>query len=97
MRLLSRRQFRQSVSGLLVLVGRRLIIFDSFEGLPEPAEYDRSHYAVHVGHTDRYRKGMFAASLDAVKQNPGVTAIQVCVISALVFLTERWATLKGMS
>jgi len=24
---------------------------------------------VYVGHTDQYRKGMFAASLDAVKQN----------------------------
>jgi O-methyltransferase len=58
-----------NLSLVSAMVGRRLIIFDSFEGLPEPAEYDRSHYAVHVGHTDEYRKGMFAASLDAVKQN----------------------------
>jgi O-methyltransferase len=51
------------------MVGRRLIICDSFEGLPEPSEYDRSHFAIHVGHTDRYRKGMFAAPLDTVKAN----------------------------
>jgi hypothetical protein len=51
------------------MVGRRLVIFDSFEGLPEPSEYDRSHSAIHVGHTDHYRKGMFAAPLDVVKEN----------------------------
>jgi hypothetical protein len=51
------------------LVGRRLIICDSFEGLPEPAEHDREHPAPHVGHTDRYEEGMFAAGLDVVKDN----------------------------
>ena len=51
------------------LVGRRLIICDSFEGLPEPADYDRSHHAIHVDHTDQYRKGMFAAPLETVKSN----------------------------
>ena len=58
-----------NLSLVCAIVGRRLIICDSFEGLPEPSEYDRSHLAVHVGHTDQYRKGMFAAPLDVVKQN----------------------------
>jgi len=51
------------------LVGRRLIICDSFEGLPEPADYDTAHEAVHIGHTDVYYKGRFAASLELVKEN----------------------------
>ena len=51
------------------LVGRRLVICDSFEGLPEPAEHDQAHEAPHVNHTDVYYKGRFAASLDLVKGN----------------------------
>lgn len=58
-----------NLSLVCALVGRRLVICDSFEGLPEPSDYDRSHTAIHVGHTDQYRKGMFAASLEAVKEN----------------------------
>jgi O-methyltransferase len=51
------------------LVDRRLVICDSFEGLPEPKEYDRAHYAVHTGHTDTYEKGRFSASLAEVQEN----------------------------
>ncbi|MDF1586066.1 TylF/MycF/NovP-related O-methyltransferase [Marinimicrococcus flavescens] len=51
------------------MVGRRLLICDSFEGLPEPEEHDREHLAVHVGHVDTYYKGRFAASLGLVKSN----------------------------
>ncbi|MCB5174377.1 TylF/MycF/NovP-related O-methyltransferase [Microvirga lenta] len=51
------------------LVGRRLIICDSFQGLPPPKDYDRAHHAVHTGHTDEYWEGRFAASLDLVKDN----------------------------
>jgi O-methyltransferase len=51
------------------LVGRRLIVCDSFQGLPAPAEYDRLHPAVHTGHVDEYYEGRFAASLDLVRDN----------------------------
>jgi hypothetical protein len=51
------------------LVGRRLILCDSFQGLPEPSEYDKEHYAIHTGHTDEYWAGRFAASIDLVKGN----------------------------
>jgi O-methyltransferase len=53
------------------LVGRRLVICDSFEGLPEPDDYDREHPAPHAGHTDVYYKGRFAAPLELVKENLG--------------------------
>jgi hypothetical protein len=58
-----------NLSLVCAMVRRRLVVCDSFEGLPEPSERDRSHFAVHVGHTDEYRKGMFAAPLDVVKEN----------------------------
>jgi O-methyltransferase len=51
------------------LVGRRLIVCDSFEGLPQPGEYDREHVAVAVGHVDTYYKGRFAAPRDALESN----------------------------
>ncbi len=52
-------------------VGRRLVICDSFAGLPEPSEYDRRHFSVVDQHTDIYEKGRFAASLEDVKSNIG--------------------------
>lgn len=58
-----------NLSLVCAMVGRRLLICDSFEGLPEPEEYDREHLAVHVGHVDTYYKGRFAASLELVKAN----------------------------
>jgi O-methyltransferase len=51
------------------MVGRRLIICDSFQGLPPPKDYDREHHAIHTGHTDEYWEGRFAASLALVKGN----------------------------
>jgi hypothetical protein len=51
------------------LVGRRLVVCDSFQGLPAPAEYDRRHPAVHTGHVDEYYQGRFAAPLDEVREN----------------------------
>jgi O-methyltransferase len=49
--------------------GRKLIIFDSFEGLPEPQKYDRWHHAIHAQHTDVYYKGRFAATKETVQRN----------------------------
>jgi hypothetical protein len=43
------------------ITGRKLILYDSFEGLPEPDPGDRQ--------AKNYRKGDFAGSLEEVKQN----------------------------
>jgi O-methyltransferase len=58
-----------NLSLVCAMTGRRLIVFDSFAGLPEPQQYDRWHHAVHAKHTDVYYKGRFAASQDIVKEN----------------------------
>jgi O-methyltransferase len=58
-----------NISLVCKLVGRRLVICDSFEGLPEPGEHDRKHVYLHYGTTDDYYKGRFAASLDVVRDN----------------------------
>jgi hypothetical protein len=46
--------------------GRKLLIFDSFEGLPEPVEVVRS---VAKQTVIEYRKGMYAGRLDEVSGN----------------------------
>lgn len=51
------------------LVGRRLLIHDSFEGLPEPRDYDRVHVSIDNDWEDAYYAGRFAAGLDTVKDN----------------------------
>ena len=51
------------------ITGCKLIVFDSFAGLPEPQEYDRWHHAVHVKHTDIYYKGRFTAARETVEKN----------------------------
>jgi len=51
------------------LVGRRLLIYDSFEGLPEPAEYDRVHVNLENDWEDEYYAGRFAAGVETVRAN----------------------------
>jgi O-methyltransferase len=58
-----------NLSLVCAMAGRKLIIFDSFSGLPEPREYDRWHHAVHLKHTDVYYKGRFAAAREVVERN----------------------------
>jgi hypothetical protein len=58
-----------NLSLVCALANRRLLVFDSFAGLPEPAEYDRFHPAVHVHHVDVYFAGRFAASQETVERN----------------------------
>ncbi len=48
------------------ITGRKLLVFDSFEGLPEPAEPVRN---IANGAILNYRKGMYAGSLSHVRQN----------------------------
>jgi hypothetical protein len=51
------------------LVGRRLIVCDSFEGLPDPTAHNDAYVAPHHANTDEYHEGQFAASLELVKGN----------------------------
>ena len=58
-----------NLSLVCAIVGRRLIICDSFQGLPELSGHDREHVAPHHGNREAYRQGQFAASIDLVKDN----------------------------
>lgn len=51
------------------LTGRRLLIYDSFQGLPEPEEHDRVHVNPHLGEVDEYYEGRFAATKETVAEN----------------------------
>lgn len=56
---------------------RRLIVCDSFEGLPD--EGIQLHTAPHFGTYGYYQKGMFCGRLDEVKQNVAqFGAVEVC-------------------
>lgn len=58
-----------NLSLVCALVGRKLVICDSFEGLPEPAEEDRHHLQLLKGKHKEYKKGEYAGALDEVKAN----------------------------
>lgn len=58
-----------NLSIVCAMTGRKLIICDSFEGLPEPTEAEKVHYSLYSDHQDQYWKGRFSASLDEVKRN----------------------------
>lgn len=49
--------------------GRKLHVFDSFSGLPEPDEADAAHHVLSDSSVHRYAKGAFNASLASVQQN----------------------------
>ena len=57
-----------SLSLVCGLVGRKLVVCDSFEGLPED-ESQVVHKYPHVGVFGYYQKGMYAARLGEVKEN----------------------------
>ncbi len=58
-----------SLSLVCALTGRRLIVFDSFCGLPEPEPDDKVHHCPHINKTPVYTKGAYAGSLEEVKNN----------------------------
>lgn len=58
-----------NLSLVCALVGRRLVVFDSFQGLPDPKDYDQAHAASHTAHIDIYFRGRFAAGRDEVELN----------------------------
>lgn len=51
------------------LVGRKLVVCDSFAGLPEPDTSDKHHYAEHSSTPFVYERGQYAGALDEVKEN----------------------------
>ena len=61
------------------LVGRKLHVFDSFEGLPEPDAEDRSHVVLSQGEVHTYEAGAYAGALDEVRANIAANGeIDVC-------------------
>jgi O-methyltransferase len=51
------------------LCDRRLEIFDSFAGLPEPKEVDKEHRIVSIHEVHTYEKGAWKGALEEVKGN----------------------------
>jgi hypothetical protein len=51
------------------IVGRKLILCDSFEGLPAPDEEDEVHYNILQKRMRFYEKGHFTGGLDEVRHN----------------------------
>ena len=56
-----------SLSQVCRLVGRRLLVCDSFQGLPD--EGTKLHYGTHAGIYGYYRAGMFCGLLEEVRAN----------------------------
>ena len=58
-----------NLSIICTAVGRKLIVCDSFQGLPKPDENDKLHHNIHTDHYDEYEEGRFSATLEEVKEN----------------------------
>lgn len=58
-----------NLSLICALVNRRLEIFDSFEGLPEPAERDQAHILLGAEEIHTYEKGWWQGGFEEVKAN----------------------------
>ena len=78
------------------LVGRKLYVFDSFEGLPSPSKGDLRHLAINIGEYHSYVKGSWCGPLDTVKANVAkYGAPEVCTFikgyfdSTLPLFSER--------
>jgi len=56
-----------SLSLVCALTGRKLVVFDSFQGLPEPAE--GAHHCPHIAEIHTYARGDFRGGLEEVKRN----------------------------
>ena len=51
------------------ITGRKLILYDSFEGLPNGEKNISRRYYPHLGITGSYKKGMYTGTLEEVKSN----------------------------
>ena len=58
-----------NLSHAAAMVGRELHVFDSFEGLPTPPVGGAENVLHHERTTNTYERGMYAASLDEVREN----------------------------
>ena len=58
-----------TLSLLCSLTGRRLVVFDSFEGLPEVADDDRVHVTVAQRRYELYNEGDYRGTLEEVRDN----------------------------
>ncbi len=58
-----------NLSLVCALAGRRLVIFDSFQGLPNPGTGDRVHTLLAVREKHSYDKGAWCGSLGEVREN----------------------------
>jgi O-methyltransferase len=58
-----------NLSRLAKMTGRRLHLFDSFEGLPTPTEEDREHLVLSELQFHTYQGGAYAGSLPEVREN----------------------------
>jgi hypothetical protein len=58
-----------NLSHLAAMTGRRLHLFDSFEGLPKPAPIDEEHLVLSELTFHTYEAGAYAGSLSEVKEN----------------------------
>ena len=68
-----------TISLICKIIGRKLIIYDSFEGLPKTANGKRANY-VHLNVKENYRHGMYTGNLTTVKKNiESFGDINVCI------------------
>jgi hypothetical protein len=51
------------------LCDRELMVFDSFEGLPEPSKIDQAHVLIDTREIHTYSKGALCGTLDEVREN----------------------------
>jgi len=58
-----------SLSLACSIVGRRLVVFDSFEGLPTPANSDKAHRLPYCGEVHTYKQGALKADKQEVMNN----------------------------
>ncbi len=58
-----------NLSLVCALVGRRLAIFDCFEGLPEPTAKDQAHTLIGHREIHTYTRGSWCGTLDEVREN----------------------------
>lgn len=58
-----------SLSIVAKITNRKLIIYDSFEGLPDDDEDIKKRYYPHISYTGNYEKGMYTGTYDEVNSN----------------------------
>lgn len=75
-----------SLSLVCKLVGRKLEVFDSFQGLPKPSEDDKNHVVLSQGEVHIYKEGTWHGNLEEVKRNISkFGCIEVCDFNAGYF------------